>query len=85
MFDGSRQIGPQAIFVANWAPADWAPWRQIGPLEILLRQIGPRQIGPQDNLDAVNCIYPIQIYIYWGKHVSWYWLYSANNWGRHVC
>ena len=23
--EGSRQIGPQAIFVANWAPADWAP------------------------------------------------------------
>ena len=24
---GSRQIGPRAIFVANWAPADWP--RQI--------------------------------------------------------
>ena len=24
-FFGSRQIGPRAIFVANWAPADWAP------------------------------------------------------------
>ena len=42
-----RQIGPRTFwgpichFLANRAPADWAPWRQIGP-----RQIGPRQIGP---------------------------------------
>ena len=77
---------------ANRAPADWAPWRQIGPLEILLRQIGPQQIGlwqigSLNNLDAENCIYLIQTYPYWGnivEFISWYWIYSANNWGIYV-
>ena len=60
---------------ANRAPADWAPRRQIGPRKICWwqigpRQIGPRQIGPLDNLDAANCIYPIQIYMYIGVRMS---------------
>ena len=74
---GPGRLDPLA---ANWAPADWAPRRQIGPLEILLRQI-----GPLDNLDVANCICRIQIYTYWGKYASWYWIYSANNWGIHIC
>ena len=92
---GPRQIGPQKILgaanwalenllVANWAPANWtpaywAPWRQIGP-----RKFCRWQIGPLDNLDTANCIYWIQIYTYWGKYVSWYWINSDNNWG-YIC
>ena len=39
--------------------------RADGPAsgQALWTGIGPRQIGPLDNLDAANCIYPIQIYI----------------------
>ena len=67
-----RQIGPRTFwgpichFLANRAPADWAPWRQIGPRQIGPRQIGPhggklgprkfwvRQIGPRKILGAAN-------------------------------
>ena len=45
------------------------------------------QIGPLDNLDAENCVYLIQTYPYWGnivQFISWYWIYSANNWGIYV-
>ena len=36
--DGSRQIGPWAIF-----------WWQIGPLKMLVRQIGPRENFGDEN------------------------------------
>ena len=33
---GTPKLDPERFFVSNWAsanyaPADWAPWRQIGP------------------------------------------------------
>ena len=67
-----RQIGPRTFwgpichFLANRAPADWAPWWQIGPRQIGPRQIGPlggklgpleilsRQIGPRKSLGAAD-------------------------------
>ena len=91
-----RQIGPRTFwgpichFLANRAPADWAPWRQIGPRQIGPRQIGPlvgrlgplaanwapwRQIGPQQ-------IEPRQIGPLFYIHL--YWIYSANNW-ENIC
>ena len=29
----SANWAPENLLVANWALADWFPWRQIGPLE----------------------------------------------------
>ena len=49
---GSRQIGPLADLVANWAPHFLVLW-QIGPGQIRPQQIGPlvRQIGLKKVLD----------------------------------
>ena len=83
-----RQIGPRTFwgpichFLANRAPADWAPWRQIGPRQIGPRQIGPlggklgpleilsRQIGPQKILGAAN----------WALEI-WVWQIGPRKFG----
>ena len=46
----SANWAPENLLVANWAPADWAPWRQIGPPEnVGAVNWAPGKLGPYSN------------------------------------
>ena len=58
---------PEIFLAANRAPADWAPWRQIGPLENLSVAIWvPADWAPERVLTAnpgPNCCFPLSLKI----------------------
>ena len=46
----SANWAQENLLVANWAPADWASWRQIGPPEnVGAVNWAPGKLGPYSN------------------------------------